>query len=287
MEVGFQRKFRDDFLMTYRQEVSKLMDRVDVDYEQEGSVIYFDYIGEAAVRQRRRVGEKTQHNPPPLSRRLIRPQAFKWDAYLSDNEVRKLGRSPQSKYMTAAVQAHYKNFDITVVAAAFGTAYSVDSDLAETGVALPSAQKIAAASSGLTLAKINRATSMMDKANVPQTDRYATIGPSQKENLLSLVQATSSDYVSKKLLDSPNIDELDWAGWRWRLSTILPLDSSGDRSCLFHQKMAIGVWMPETVRTEAAKDPGASFDTAMLVEMEFGGVRVQEAGVIQVACKES
>lgn len=287
LDVGFQRKFKDDFLMAYQQETSKLRDSVDTDFQEDGSVIYFDFIGKATVRERVRVGEPTQHNPPPTSRRLIRARVKKWDAYISQVEIRKMGRDPQNKWNKAAVAAHMRDLDRTIILAAYGNATTADENLAESTVALPSSQKIAVASSGLTIAKINTVTEGMDAAEVPQEERHAVIGPKEKSNLLNLIQATSSDYTAKRLWDNPMIDGLDWAGFRWRLSNELPTDSSNNRLCLFYQKMAIGLWVPKEVTTEAAIDPGHSFDVAMKVEMEKGATRVRDLGVFQVACKES
>lgn len=71
------------------------------------------------------------------------------------------------------------------------------------------------------------------------------------------------------------------------MSNRLTVDASSSRLCLFYQKQAIGLWVPMDVRSHIARDPGRSFDTAMVVEMSVAATRVQDKGVIQVACKES
>jgi hypothetical protein len=286
IDVSFQSKFRDDFILQYQQLSSKLRDAVDTDFTQDGAVIYFDFIGTASVRKRVTVAEATQHNPPPHSRRLIRPNTYKADAYLSDVDIQKMGRSPQNKWMQAFVAAHARNCDDVIIAAANGNAVSADENLAETTIALPAGQKIAVAAAGLNLAKVAEAKYRLDLANVPLEDRHAVIGPIQESNLLNEAKATSRDYVSNKILEKGSIEGETWMGFTWRLSNRLTADASSDRLCLFYHKQAIGLWCPMDVKSDIAKDPSRSFDWAMVVQMSCSATRIQDAGVVQVACDE-
>jgi hypothetical protein len=286
IDVSFQSKFRDDFVLQYQQFTSKLRDTVDTDYSTDGAVIYFDFVGVASVRQRVTVAEPTQHNPPPHARRLIRPATFKADAYLSEVDIAKLGRSPQNKWMQAFVAAHGRNTDDKIIAAARGAAVAVDELLAETAIALPAAQKVAVAGAGINFAKVRDAKEILDVAEVPFEDRWAVISPAQDNDLMNVAELKSGDYVNKKVLEKGTVDGETWMGFRWRVSNRLPKDGGGVRYCLFYQKMAVGLWVPMDVKSNIARDPGRSFDYAMVVEMSTSATRVQDAGVVEVACQE-
>lgn len=286
IDVAFVSRFQDDFRELYQQKTSKLRDSVDTDFTQDGAEIYFDFIGLAKVRRRQTVAEPTQHNPPPFSRRVIRPATYKWDAYLSPVDIQKIGRTPQNKWLTAAASAHERNTDLVIIAAAFGAAIAVDEARAETTVALPATQQIPVAATGLTFPKVLATKTLMDKAEVPDTDRYAVIDPAQEANLLTIAQSTSSDYVGgRPILVDGKIDR--WLGFQWRTSNLLPTDGSGNRLDLFYHKSAIGLWVPMDQKTDVAPDPGRSFDVAMVLQMSLSATRIYEAGVVQVACQES
>lgn len=286
IDVSFVAKFRDDFTLQYQQLTSKLRETVDTDYTSDGAAIYFDFIGQAHVRPRVTVAEATQHNPPPHSRRLIRPATYKADAYLGDPDIQKMGRSPQNKWVQAFIAAHARNTDARIIAAAMGNAVAADESLAETLIALPASQKIAAGATGLTFEKVRDAKSLLDTAEVPLEDRYAVISPLQDNDLMNDSKATSSEYISRKVLDKGTIAGESWMGFQWRISNQLP-KSGSERLCLFYHKAALGLWVPMDVRSNIARDPSHSFDWAIVVEMSCNATRVQDAGVVQVACVES
>lgn len=287
VDAAFQQRFEDDFREAYQRKTSLLRASVDTDFSGDGSVIYFDFVGKAKVRKRTATGERTQHNPPPFSRRLIRPgMPSVSDAYLSNDDIKKIGRSPQNKWMASFVAAHERNTDDVIISAAFGSSIAADENFAETAIALPASQKIAVAATGLTYAKVLATKTMHDRADVPSDERYAVIDPAQEGNLLTIAQATSSDYIGPKpVVVDGKIDT--WLGYKFRTTNQLPLDGSGNRLCLFYQRYAIGLWVPMDITSDVGKDPGRMFDYAMVTQMNLAATRIFEDGVVQVACQES
>ena len=94
---------------------------------------------------------------------------------------------------------------------------------------------IAAGTTGITLAKIRSVKKAMDKAGVPNTDRFFTIGAAQlNEDLLSTSEVTSADFNTVKALVRGEVDT--WMGFKWimigdRDEGGLPL-ASGSRTCM-------------------------------------------------------
>jgi hypothetical protein len=66
---------------------------------------------------------------------------------------------------------------------------------------LPSGQKIAHGSAGLTIAKLISAKKIMDQNSVdPSIERYIVVSPEQIEDLLNTTSVTSADFNSVNTL---------------------------------------------------------------------------------------
>ena len=129
----------------------------------------------------------------PHSRRMVTLADYEWADLIDDQDKVRMLADPTSTYARAAAAAMGRQMDDTIIAAANGTAYTGASG--STSTALPSGQKIAHGSGGLTVAKLVSAKKILDANTIdPSIPRYIAVSPEQIEDLLNITTVTSADY---------------------------------------------------------------------------------------------
>lgn len=285
--TAFEVKFANDFYTLAQQKGSRLRSTVRTDAIDGGKKLYFDRVGATSMMLKTSRHMDTPQIDTPHSRRRVTPNDYVWADLLDKADLIRMSKSPQSTYMTAGMNAAGRQMDDTIIAALNGSAYSVDQDDAETTVALPSAQKVAAASAGLTFTKIRTAKKLFDAAEIPADERYFVIGSYQMNiDLLAMTQITSSDFVNRQPLPSGDLDGQFWMGFNWIRSERLTT-SSTTRYCLAYHKRAVGLYLPEDITARMSERPDKNYSTQLYVEMALGATRIEDAGVVQIACVEA
>jgi hypothetical protein len=101
------------------------------------------------------------------------------------------------KILRAAAAAIGRAMDDEIIDALGGTAKTGKDGT--TSTAFPASQKIAVASSGLTIAKLVNAKKILDQNNVDASiKKYIVVSPEQIEDLLNNTTVTSSDFNTVK-----------------------------------------------------------------------------------------
>jgi hypothetical protein len=190
---------------------------------------------------------------------------------------------PTSTYSRAAAAAMGRAMDDVIIAAALGTAYTGKDG--STSTTLPSGQKIAAASGGLTLAKLISAKEILDSGNVdPSIQRHIVVSPKQISDLLNNTTVTSSDYNTVKALAMGEINT--FVGFNFIVSNRLGTDGSGDRQVIAFAsdgiKLAVGKEPSARIDERADK----SYATQVYYCQSVGATRMEEAKVVEIACVE-
>ena len=266
-------QYRSNVLMLSQQKGSKLRGTVRTEMVT-GKNAFFERIGAVDMVDATSRHDDTPQIDTPHSRRRVSLTTSRW-ADLIDNadKVRTL-IDPQSPYAMNAAWAAGRKMDAVLVAAMFGNAYA--GEAGATTVALPSAQKIAAASAGLTIAKLIAAKEILLEADVDMENVSCIIEPAGLTDLLSTTQITSSDYNTVKALVAGQIDT--FMGYKFVVTNQM---TAGKAAVYTKNSLALAVGAEPVVRISERSDK--NYSTQVFVEMDIGATRVEDEGVIEIS----
>lgn len=272
--VAMVEQYKSNVLMLAQQKGSKLRGTVRSE-EVTGKNAYFERIGAVDMVDATSRHDDTPQIDTPHSRRRVSLTTSRF-ADLIDNadKVRTL-IDPTSPYAMNAAWAAGRKMDAVIVAALAGNAYS--GVAGATTVALPSAQKVAAASAGLTIAKLRTAREILLAADI-DLDMGATciINPAGLTDLLSATEITSSDYNTVKALVQAQIDT--FLGFNFVVSTQV---TALKAYCYAKNAAVLAVGSEPVVRISERADK--NYSTQVFVEMDIGATRVEDEGVVEIS----
>ncbi len=190
---------------------------------------------------------------------------------------------PTSSYAKAAAAAIGRAMDDEIIAALGGTALT--GKTGATSTALPSAQKIAHGSAGLTIAKLVEAKQKLDEKSVdPSIKRFIVVSPKQISDLLNNTTVTSADFNTVRALATGQVSE--FVGFSFIVSNRLQVDTNSDRLVYaFAQqggKLAIG----KDVKSDITERADKSYATQVYYCASFASTRMEEEMVVEIACNE-
>jgi hypothetical protein len=152
-----------------------------------------------------------------------------------------------------------------------------------TSVALPAGQKVAAAATNLTVAKLRASKLKLDAAEVDEmVPRYFVASAAALDNLLSDTNVTSADYNTVKALVKGEVDT--FMGFKFVRSQRLLTDGSGDRLCYAYAGTAIGLGVPKDISVDIGPRRDKRNAMQVYAVMSLGGVRIEDEQVVEVAC---
>ena len=252
---------------------------------------YYDYIGVQDMNAITTRHGDTQFTDTPHSRRRVGLED--WDAAdLIDRLDRvRILQNPDNAYARAMGMGMGRRIDDTVIAGALGNAFSGKNG--ETTIALPASQKIAvdyvdsgvATASNLTVAKIMMAKEQMDADEVDDDGRVFVVNAKAMRSLISNVEISSADYNDVKALVRGTIDT--WHNFRFVRTERLTLDGNGDRQCFAFQRDHVMLSIGQNPQTIINTNPMKRNATQIYIDASFGAARLQEVGVVEVACSEA
>lgn len=150
------------------------------------------------------------------------------------------------------------------------------------------ANSVGGATTNLNVAKLRRAKSLLDKANVPSQDRVLLCHANNIEGLLGDTLATSADYSNVKALINGEVNT--FLGFRFvtigdRSEGGLTVDVNLDRTCFAFHKNAMGLGVGIGMRSEINYVPEK---TSYLVNGIFsaGATEIDAEGVVKITCRE-
>lgn len=276
---AFVQQFQDNLIHLAQQKGSRLRGSVN-EQSVTGEKFHFERLGTVAA-----VAKTTRHTNTPVldvphSRRTATMSDYHW-ADLIDNEdkVRMLV-TPESHYARSGANAMARAIDDLIITAATGNATDGDGST----VALPSGQKIAHGSTGLTLAKLITIKEILDGNDVdPDDERFLVLGSKQISDLLNTTEIKSSDYNSVKALVQGDIDT--FMGFKFLRSERLGLAST-TRTCFAFTKSAMGLGIGSDVKTSIDIRYDKSLAHQVYLSFVAGATRIQDECVVQVDCTE-
>ena len=280
--TAFVNQFSSNVQMLSQQMGSLLRTAVDSE-SVNGEKAFFDQVGAASAVLRTSRHADTPLVETPHSRRMVTMSDYEYADLIDDQDKVRLLVDPTSTYSRAAAAAMGRAMDDVIITAALGTANTGKDG--STSTALPSGQKIAHGSAGLTIAKLVSAKELLDAASVdPSIPRYIVVSPKQISDLLNNTTVTSSDFNTVKALAQGEINS--FVGFQFIVSNRLNTDSNSDRQVIAFAsdgiKLAVGKEPAARIDERADK----SYSTQVYYCQTIGSTRMEEAKIVEIACQE-
>ena len=279
--TAFVQQYSSNVQMLSQQMGSLLRDTVDVETIT-GDKAFFEQVGQAAAAAKTSRHADTPLMNTPHSRRMVTLTDYEYADLIDDQDKLRMLISPESTYARAAAAAIGRSMDDVIIAAMGGTALT--GTTGSTSTTLPSAQKIAHGSAGLTIAKLVTAKKKLDEKSVdPSIPRYIVVSPEQIEDLLNSTTVTSADFNTVKALVQGDIDT--FVDFKFITSNRLT-DDGTSRLCY--------AWAQDGMKLAIGKEPNAKIDersdksyaTQVYYCSSFGSTRMEEEKVVEIACNE-
>lgn len=244
-----------------------------------GEKYHFERVGNVAAQLKTTRHSDTPVMDIPHSRRTGSMSDYEWaDLVDKEDKVRML-ISPESAYAKAGANAMGKAWDSLILTAALGNA--TDGDGAS--IALPAGQKIAAATTGMTIDKLLTAREIMD-GNEADDERFLIVSAAQVTELLNSTEIKSADYNTVKALAAGQIDS--FMGFKFIRSQLVA-KAAGVRSCVAYDKSAIGLAIGADVTTEIDRRSDKSYAHQVYLSFTGGATRIEDERVVQIDCTEA
>ena len=281
--TAFVEQYKSNVFHLAQQKGSRLRDAVRTETVT-GKAHFFERIGSTAALKRTSRHSDTPRVDTPHSRRKVTMDDYDW-ADLIDNEdkVRML-ISPSSEYAQAGAWAMGRAMDDAIIDAASGNAFG--GVAGGSTVALPSGQKIAHGSAGLSVTKLIEAKEISDANSVdPEEPRYCVVTSKQLSDLLAITQITSADFNSVKALVQGEIDT--FMGFKFIRTERLDTNSSSNRLVLAFAQSGIGLAVGQDINTRISERADKNYATQVFLSMTIGATRIEDEKVVEIECTES
>lgn len=249
-----------------------------------GKTGFFEQIGSVAARKRPSRHADTPRMDTPHNRRAVSPVDYDWADLIDDEDKVRMLIDPTSSYAMSAAFAMGRAKDDAIIAAAVGSANTgVDGT---TAVTLPSAQKVAAATAGLTVAKLLSAKQILDEADVdPDLPRYCALAAEQVSDLLNTTEIKSSDFNTVKALAQGQLNS--FLGFEFIRTQRLGTDGSGDRQVTCWASDGILLGVGKDMSNKITERADKNYATQVFSSMSIGATRMEEVKVVEIACVEA
>jgi len=283
---AFVNKYRSNFIHLAQQKGSRLRNFVRVNEGVVGKADHHDRLGSTAAQKMTSRHADTPLISTPHSRRKVVMEDYNWADLVDKADKIKMLSDPGSEYMTAGVWAMGRTIDDLILAAMTGNATSVSSTDATSSVALPSAQKIAHGSAGMTMAKLREARKILRAADIDvDEDLYLAISADKIDDLFaeSGTPIISVDYNEKKPLVEGSISY--FMGFNLIHTERLGNDSNDNQQVMAWAKSGVGLSIGQNIETKISERPDKNYSMQVYAQMSLGATRIQDNHVVEIACQ--
>jgi len=231
---------------------------------------------------------------PVHNRPWVYPRFFDKALPFDSIEQMQMSANPQSQYVQALVAAINRKQDAEIIRAFFAsrnmgengtTADTFDTATYQVGVS------VGGTTSGLNVEKLQ---AVLEIARSKEVDTMAepltiVISPKQERNMLNEIEATSSDFTAKMMLDRGTISGSGFMGFNWVISNFLTVDGSSYRQVPVFARggMAFCTWDGGLKTTVSQREDLRGRPWQAYAEGNFGAVRRDAKKVYQILCSEA
>lgn len=275
-------QFKANVTHLYQQKPSKLRGSVREE-SLIGKAHFFERLAaEAAVKKTTRHGDTIMLDPQH-SRRMVVPVDYVWNALVDQQDKIRLLIDPNSEYAIAAAAALRRAWDDEVIAAFAADAKGGEDGSTSVTFASEQAGDVDVSAAAVSTPNILAIKKALDNKEVPGEDRYALVRPSVITQLLGASTApiaASSDYNTIKALVTGDIDT--WVGFKWIVSTRVPLAAGTDYFTFFWHRDSMGLAVGKDIMARLSERPDKDYAVQSYACMTMGATRVQGEGVYRL-----
>ena len=248
----------------------------------EGEYLYWERMAATEAIELNTRHADTPNIEAEHSRRRSSAQTYVWATLLDRLDAARMLVDPKGPYQEVARNAMNRRKDRIILAALGGTAYS--GKAGATSVVLPTTQKIAHGSVGMTIAKLLQAKQMLDEAEAPTEGRYFVCPSESVIDLLGTTEVTSADYNTVRALASGQIDS--FLGFKFIQTELIYLENSSTTTTWYNYafcKGAIGFGTLEEITVRLTERTDKNYAWQPYVSMDLGATRIEEEMVVEIA----
>jgi len=277
--AAFANQYSTTMKLILQQVIAEAEDKVTKE-TLKGEYGYFDFVGKVTMGQKTGRHVKKTFTDTEITRRRIHSDVFHHYELLDKDDQRRMMTDPKTELVKAIKGAAKKKIDELIIAGARGTAYT--GKTGSTAVVLPSTQKIAHGSLGLTVDKLEEILQMFQQKDVPpEWPKYAMIGPKDFRDLLQEVEYISNEY--NRLMPLMEGKVVPFVGINLMLSNLLTT-TSGVTYCVAWVPQGITLAVAQEITTDVFENKNyVSNPWEFDVEMDMGASRMQEECVVEFA----
>lgn len=286
--VSFVQQYGSTVQMMAQQTQSKLREAVRTE-NVNGERYYFELYNENGDMQT--VTNRFEDINPSdtlFERRAVDMLDYDFSQFVDSFDKLKMLIDPTSSIVQAQAAQMNRKVDDIIIASLFadmktGKTGSGTSSLTQTVAINSWAYGTGSGNSNLTISKLIEAAAVLDAQDVAMEERYIVMDPVNHSKLLATAEATSSDFITSRSLETGQVDGL--VGFKFIKSTRLPVDGSGFRRCFAWHKsgMALAIAKEPTFDISQRKDKRGMPWQAYL-SLSMAGTRLENEKVVEIKC---
>lgn len=276
LEQHWIKTYSDNVRLVAQQKESRIRPYVHEE-EMEGEVHFMDSYGMAEMVPLQSRLQSTPHTPIPHERRMVGANPYVFNEFVDPADIRRILTDPSRRYTQVAAAGASRQID-DILIAAFEAAVYIGKEGAGGTAVFDTGNVVAAATAGLTVAKLNTAARILDENEVEDEDRTIVVTPKGLESLRNEEKATSADYNTVRALVDGVIDTfLGFKFVKCNRPDLRPSTTSHYAYFFHKQGMGLAVAQEPTARVD--QRPDLNYATQVWLGLDMGAVRLEEARV--------
>lgn len=290
---AFSQKFDADVHIQYQQAGSVLRGKVAEKSLTGSEAIYLPQIEPIASSTSYVRAAATAHIDTTHVLRKLESTKIYWSDLIDIHDRNRSVADFLAPYAKNAALYFGQQLDTTILTNAVGNNTVKDGTAAEGAVALPASQQVAVdfevamTNTGLTLAKLIEAKSILGQNEVPLGEKkYLVHRQEQIDDLLNNVdQVKSSDYANVKALVEGEVNR--FLGFDFVKTQTVAVDGSDIASCVAYTKSALCAGITEDFNSKVTQESTLNFSWQVWATHDVGATRLQEEGVVEILTDQS
>ena len=290
--TAFVQQYRNNVTFLLQQKGSLFREAV-MNTIQAAEFDYYERIGATEM-----VENTSRHGDTPLvftphDRRRLSLRDFDWADLIDKKDRIRTLIDPTSPYAINAAWAAQRKQDDIIIEAFYATAQtgktgtgSAAFDTANMRVAINYVESGSAVNSGMTIAKLRKARTLLRTREVQKDDPwYVAMSPEQIQDLLQTTSVTSSDFNTIKALVQGEVNS--FMGFTFIESNRLTTIAANQRRCPFWIKSGMLFASGEEINVDIGPRRDKRNSTQVYVSNTYGAVRMEEFRVGDIIADES
>lgn len=249
--------------------------------KQDGEYLYWERLGATEAIELATRHADTPNIEPDHSRRRSSAQPYVWATLLDRADAKRMLVDPKGPYQQVAKNAMNRRKDRIILAALGGTAYA--GKTGTTSVSLPSGQKIAHGSTGMTIGKLLAAKQLLDEYEAPKK-RWFVCPAESIIDLLNTTEVTSADFNTIRALVKGELDT--FLGFKFIQTELVYLENGSSTTtwyCYAYAEGAVGMGVIGEPEVRLTEESTKNFSWQPWINMDMGATRVEDEMVVEVA----